>query len=335
MSEELKKELAHSRILISGGLGFVGSAIAHRLLREGVGEIVLFDVQKEIPSILKKEWGKGRLHFLAGDLRNPDDVEKAVRGCQYVFHEAAIRVTRCAKEPRIAYEVLVGGTFNLVLAAAQQGVKKLIHASSCVIYGEPLYLPLDEKHPSHDLTTYGICKIANEDLLRSFQKQFGLNYLALRYFNIYGPGMNLFGPEVEVLIRWLDRLDAGLAPLIFGDGKQTLDWIFIDDIAEANWRALVSPLSGETLNICTGRETNLLQVLDLLQEIRGTKLAPEFREGRAVNQVSRRFGFPEKASRLLNFRAQISLEEGLKQFVEWRDRVLMEKGKEKASQFSR
>ncbi len=321
MEKNLEK-IKNSRILITGGLGLVGSAIARRLLKESVREVVIFDVKKDLPSALQEVEGWERLRILAGDIRNPEHVRSAVEGCDYVFHQAALRVTFCEKEPRLAHEVMVDGTFNVVAACAAKKVKKVIFASSAIIYGEPVSLPLQENHPLHDTTLYGVFKASNEMLLRSFWKNQGLDYLVLRYFNIYGPGMNLFGSEVEVLIRWLDRIDQGLAPLIFGDGQQTLDWISIHDIAEANWLALLSDATGEALNICTGRETSLLQLLELLLKASKAAILPEFREARAINHVPRRFGSFEKAHRLLGFTPRISLEQGIAEFVEWRKSVL-------------
>lgn len=325
MAKSLVKRIEESRFLVTGGLGFVGSAIVRRLLKKGAKEVVLFDLKSEFPPSFDPEGGKDRFRIFTGDIRDKETVHKALEGCDYVFHEAALRVTRCAKEPRLAHEILVDGTFNVVEACVKHRVKKLIHASSAIVYGTPLRLPLDEGHPTHDTTLYGISKVANENLLRSFKEQFGLDYVALRYFNIYGPGMNLFGSEVEVLVRWLDRLDSGLPPLIFGDGKQTLDWIFIEDVVEANWKAFLSEGSGSVFNVCTGRETSILELLGLLLQVRGSRLEPEFRESRTVNQVSRRFGSPEKAAKEMGFRSCVPLEKGLREFVEWRDKVLAER----------
>lgn len=315
-------EIKKSRFLVTGGLGFVGSAIARRLLQEGAREVVLFDLKKDPPDFLKAEEGHGRLRILTGDICNQEEVSRAVSGCDYVFHQAGLRVTRCAKEPRMAYRIMVDGTLNIALACIENKVKKLIHASSAIVYGEPLHLPLDEEHPAHDTTLYGIFKEGNEKLLKSFKKNWGLDYIVLRYFNIYGPGMNLFGPEIEVLIRWLGRIDEGLPPLVFGDGTQTLDWIFIDDIVEANWLAALSQRSGEIFNVCTGRETSVADLLKLLLEITGSNLEPAFQESRAINQVSRRFGSPEKAANQLGFSAKVPLESGLRALVKWRQAQL-------------
>lgn len=321
--ESVLEKIKGSSILITGGFGFVGSALARRLLREGAREVRIFDLKQDFLTRPEMEKEKDdRLKIFIGDIRHPGDLDKAARGCDYVFHEAGLRVTRCAKEPRLAYEVMMDGTFNVLEACVKNSTKKIIHASSAIVYGKPLRLPLDEEHPPHDTTLYGVFKTANENLLRSFKENFGLNYLALRYFNIYGPGMNLFGSEVEVLVRWLDRIDAGGTPLIFGDGSQTLDWIYIDDVVEANVRALQSDKSGEIFNVCTGRETSVLALLQTLLEILDSDLKPEFRESRSVNQVERRFGNPEKAKKRLGFSAQAKLEEGLRNFVRWRESVL-------------
>lgn len=323
--------LANSCFLITGGLGFVGSAIAARLLREGAKEVRVFDLKRVLPYWLENTSCRDRLQIFVGDIRNPDDVQKAMRGCDYVFHEAGLRVTQCAKDPRLAHEILVDGTFNVVQACVDQKIRKLIHASSAIVYGEPLRLPLDEQHVLHDSTLYGICKVANENLLRSFRQNFNLNYIALRYFNVYGAGMNLVGTEVEVLVRWLDRLDSGLRPVIYGDGMQTLDWINIEDVVSANLLAFQSGLSGEAFNVCTGRETSVLELLRILLGLYDSPLQPEFLEPRGVNQVPRRFGDPDKAARLLNFRAQMPLEKGLAAFLSWREEMLSRERAKKAS----
>lgn len=322
------KPIAEARFLITGGLGFIGAAIARRLLKEGAGQVILFGPPRENFSVslegdpLRED---GRLKVLTGDIRDEDAVHRAIAGCDYVFHEAGLRVTLCAKEPRLAHEIMVDGTFNVATACVKNRVKKLVLPSSAMVYGEPEYLPLDEDHPTQDTSVYSLCKIKNENLMKSLKQQQGLDYVALRHFNTYGPGMNLSGPEPEVFICWLDRLDAGLPPLIFGDGRQTLDWVYIDDVVEANWRAVSSEVSGETFNVCTGRENSLFEALNLLLSLRGSRLRPEFREKRAVAHFSRRVGSTEKAAAQLGFHAQVSLGKGLRKLMAWREQVLNEK----------
>ena len=314
-------DFKNSAILITGGLGFVGLAIAQRLLTEQLGPVVLFDCRDHLPPAFLSAEQEGRIRVVKGDIRNAADVQRAMEGCRYVFHEAAIRVTKCAKEPRLAHEIMGDGTFNVIDACLANKVKKIIFASTAVVYGDPLELPLKESHPLHDTTLYGVLKTFGEHLLRFYHQQFGLDYAILRYFNVYGRGMNLFGPEIEVLIRWLDRIDQGLAPLIFGDGKQTLDYVHIGDVAEANWKALQPGVSAEAFNVCTGRETSILELLEVLLRLKSSKLEPEFHEARTVNQVPRRFGDPAKARAGLDFHAQVPLEEGLRDLIEWRESV--------------
>ncbi len=316
MNESIKYR--DSRIAITGGAGFVGSAIAKRLLTEGVPEVVVLSRSGTVPTSLEDWTASGRLKILACDIRNRDSVRKALAGCDAVFHQAAIRVTQCAREPHLAYEIMVNGTFNVVSACADLGVKKIVAASSAIVYGEALTLPISESHAVQGTTPYAIAKIQNESVLSFYWKHFGLNYTTLRYFNVYGPGMTLFGDDIEVLIRWLDRLDAGLPPLIFGDGKQTLDWVFIDDVVEANWRALLFPDSGEIFNVCSGRERSLSDLLRILSKVVRKNVLPEFHPARNVNHVARRVGDPRKAEDRLGFRAVIGLEDGLSRLAAWR-----------------
>lgn len=318
MEKKSFPDFHQSRIAVTGGMGFIGSAIARRLLKEGVREVVLLGPRDRLPPLLEEWKDSGRLVIMKGDIRNPQEVSRALEGCDAVFHQAALRVTQAACEPRLAHEIMVDGTFNVVSACVDLGVKKIVAASSATLYGEAESLPISETHPLHDTSIYSIFKVQNEMLLRSFWENFGLRYTILRYFNVYGPGMNLYGEEVEVLIRWLDRLDAGLAPIIFGEGTQTLDWVFIDDVAEANLRALCFPHSGEVFNVCSGQGISLVDLLQVLCKILGVKAAPELQPARAINNVEKRCGDPRKAADLLGFRARTGLEDGLGRLTAWR-----------------
>lgn len=323
MERQVSKSTAHKIegrvILVTGGAGFVGSTLVNALLPYKPSEIRVLDLSENgAPPNLIQALSSKKVTFLNGDIRNREIVEQAVAGVDYVFHQAAIRVTKCQEVPRLALEVLIDGTFNVLEAATKLGVKKIIAASSAIVYGPPQYLPVDEKHPLLDRTMYGIAKITNEQFLEGFFQKYGIPYVVLRYFNIYGPRMNLFGPHTEVLIKWLDRIDEGQTPLIFGDGKQTMDFVYIDDVVLANVLALESNVTNDVFNVGTGRETSLNELVKLLLRLTKSSLQPEYREARVVNQIPRRFADIKKAARVLGFQSQVSLEEGLAQLITWR-----------------
>jgi UDP-glucose 4-epimerase len=235
-----------------------------------------------------------------------------------VFHQAAIRKTQCAEEPRLALEVLADGTFNVLEAAVNAKVKKVVAASSASIYGMAEDFPTTESHhPYNNRTIYGAAKVFNEGLLRSFHDMYGLDYVALRYFNVYGPRMDIYGVYTEVLIRWMDRIVAGQAPLIFGDGKQTMDFVYIEDIARANILAAKSNVTDAVFNVASGVETSLNDLAYSLAKVMGSDLKPEYGPERKVNPVQRRLASTEKAKKLLGFEAEVSLEEGLRRLVNW------------------
>jgi UDP-glucose 4-epimerase len=235
-----------------------------------------------------------------------------------VFHQAAIRITQCATEPRLALEVLVDGTYEVIEAAADAGVKKVVAASSASVYGLAEEFPTREsQHPYSNDTIYGAAKTFNEGLLRSFHAMRGLDYVALRYFNVYGPRMDIHGLYTEVLIRWMERIAAGQPPLIFGDGMQTMDFVFTEDIARANLLAAVSPATDQVFNIGSGTETSLAELAQALLGAMGSELPVEFGPARAVNGVTRRLADISAAADRLGWKPEIDLDEGLRRLVDW------------------
>ena len=235
-----------------------------------------------------------------------------------VIHMATLRITACAENPREAHEVMCDGTFNVVEAARKAGVKKFVTASSASIYGLADTFPTrEEHHPYNNRTWYGASKIMLEGLLRSFNEMYGFPYIAHRYFNVYGPRMDIHGKYTEVLIRWMERIASGVPPLILGDGKTTMDFIYIDDVARSNVLALASDVSDEVFNIASGVETSLNELATTLLKVMGSNLKPEYGPERKVNSVSRRLADVTKAERLLGFRTDVSLEEGLQRLVKW------------------
>jgi UDP-glucose 4-epimerase len=215
-------------------------------------------------------------------------------------------------------EVLVDGTFNVLEAAVETGVKRIVAASSASIYGMADDFPTSERHhPYNNRTLYGAAKAFNEGLLRSFNDMYGLSYVALRYFNVYGPRMDVYGAYTEVLIRWMERIAQGLPPLILGDGTQTMDFVYVEDIARANVLAMQSDVTDEVFNVATGIETSLNELARQLLTVMGSALQPEYGPPRAVNPVPRRWASTEKADKLLGFKAQTTVEEGLRRLVGW------------------
>jgi UDP-glucose 4-epimerase len=309
----------YRRALITGGAGLIGSHIADRLVTEGFKEIVVLDnFTRGRRQNLEAAIASGTVTIIEGDIRDLDLVRRAMDGIDIVFHEAAIRITHCAENPRLAHEVLATGTFNVLEAAVAAGVKRVVAASSASIYGQAQTFPTDEEHHGYgNRTIYGATKSYSEGLLRSFYEMYGLNYVALRYFNVYGPRMDAFGVYTEVMIRWMERLAKGQPCLILGDGAQTMDFVFVTDIARANLRAANASLTDDVLNIASGTETSLTELATVLGRVMGVDLPPEYGPARKATPVWRRLADVTKAQRQIGFTAKVPLEEGLRQLVHW------------------
>jgi UDP-glucose 4-epimerase len=310
---------ADARVLITGGAGLIGSHIADHLVRAGVREIVLLDnLSRGRRENIAWALEHGPVSFIEGDIRDRSLLASAMQNIDIVFHQAAIRITQCAKEPRLALEVLADGTFNVLEAAVEAGVKKVVAASSASIYGLAEEFPTAETHhPYNNRTLYGAAKLFNEGLLRSFHDMYGLNYVALRYFNVYGPRMDVHGAYTEVLIRWMERIAQGQPPLILGDGSQTMDFVYVDDVARANILAARADVTDDVFNVATGVETSLNELARALLKVMGSSLQPEYGPARAINPVSRRQAATGKAAARLGFEAGTTLEQGLQQLVNW------------------
>jgi UDP-glucose 4-epimerase len=305
--------------LITGGAGLIGSHIADRLVDEGFQEIVVLDnLTRGRRQNLESALASGKITIIEGDIRDTDLVLRAMQGVDIVFHEAAIRITHCAEDPRLAHDVLATGTFNVLEAAVAAKVKRVVSASSASIYGQAEEFPTNEKHHGYgNRTIYGATKSYGEGLLRSFYEMFGLNYVALRYFNVYGPRMDAFGVYTEVMIRWMERLAKGQPCVIHGDGAQTMDFVFVTDIARANLMAANSSITDDVLNIASGTETSLTELATALGRVMGVDIPPEYGPARKATPVWRRLADVRKAERLIGFKSKVSLEEGLRQLVQW------------------
>jgi UDP-glucose 4-epimerase len=305
--------------LVTGGAGTIGSTVVDQLLEAGVSEIRILDnLVRGRRANISGALADPRTRLVEGDIRDRDLVHDLTRGSDLVFHLAAIRITQCAEEPRLANEVLIDGTFNVVEAAAEHHVGKIIASSSASVYGLAEEFPTTERHhPWNNDTFYGWAKVMNEGMLKSFRAMQGLDYVALRYFNVYGPRMDIHGVYTEVLIRWMQRIAAGQPPLIFGNGEQTMDFVYTTDIARANVLAAASEVTEGVYNIASEQETSLRGLAEALLRTMNSGLHIEFGPERQVNGVTRRLASTAAARRDLGWSATVDLEEGLRQLVDW------------------
>jgi len=311
--------LRNTRVLVTGGAGLIGSHIVDRLVAESAAEVVVLDnFVRGRRQNLASAIARGHVTIVEGDIRNRAIVDQVMQGIDVVFHQAAIRITQCADEPALAMDVLTNGTFIVLEAAVKARVRKVIAASSASVYGLANKFPTDEQHhPYNNRTLYGWAKVMNEGLLRTFHEQYGLDYIALRYFNVYGPRMDTHGANTEVFIRWMEQIASDRAPVIFGDGTQTMDFINVEDVARANILAARAPVTDEVFNVGTGNEVSLSECAELLLAAMESTLKVEFAPARKVNPVPRRVASTWRAQEELGFQAIIPFDKGLRTLVAW------------------
>ena len=311
-------DLKGSRLMLVGGAGLVGSHIVDHLIKEPVREIVVYDnfirgTRENLAAAMKDP----RVRVVEGSILDRERLRQELKGIDGIFLLASLWLGECVTEPRSAWEVNTLGTWNVVEACLEAGVKRIVYSSSASVYGNALTTPMTEEHPFNNRTTYGATKIANEQMLRAIYDQHKLPYIGMRYMNIYGPRMDYRGTYVSVIMKVLDRIFAGQPPVIFGDGSQVYDFIYIDDVAEANVLGMKAGCADENFNIGMGTGTSINELVSILLELTGSSLTPEYRP-EAQSFVTHRIGSTEKAAALLGFRATTPLREGLAKVVAWR-----------------
>jgi len=311
-------DLTDKRIVAVGGAGLIGSHIIDQLAREPVKEIVVFDnfvrgTRANLASATKSP----KVKVIEGSMTDVATLRRVLEGADGVFLLASLWLGECVNEPRSAWETNTLGTWNVVEACQKLGVKRVVYSSSASVYGNAVAIPMTEDHPFANRNTYGATKIANEQMFRAIHEQHKLPFVGLRYMNVYGPRMDYHGTYVSVIMKVLDRIFEGKAPMIYGDGSQMYDFVYVDDVARANVLAMKADCVDEFFNVGKGIGTTINQLVGMLLEITGSKLKPEYLP-QTTSFVTSRIGSTEKAERLLGFKATTELREGLERIVEWR-----------------
>jgi UDP-glucose 4-epimerase len=310
--------LQDKRIALIGGAGLVGSHIVDQLLAEPVSEIIVFDnFMRGTRANLAGAMEDSRVKVVDASMTDRAALQKSMKDVDGVFHLASLWLGECVNEPRRAWEENVLGSWNIIEACLVAGVKRVVYSSSASVYGNALFTPMTEEHPFNNRTTYGATKIANEQMFRAMYEQHKLPYIGNRYMNIYGPRMDYEGTYVSVIMKALDRIFAGQPPVIFGDGSQMYDFIYVKDVAEANILGMKAECADEFFNIGMGIGTTINELVDMLLELTNSNLRPEYHP-QAQSFVTHRIGSTEKAQELIGFKAHTPLLEGLREVVEWR-----------------
>ncbi|MDY6864184.1 MAG: NAD-dependent epimerase/dehydratase family protein [Thermodesulfobacteriota bacterium] len=311
-------DLEDKKVVAIGGAGLIGSHLVDLLVLEEISEIVVFDnfyrgSMENLQSAVKDS----RVKVIEGDIKNLKELKKILKGKDFVFHFAASWLLECIENPGEAVENNIMGTYNLIEACIDAKIKKVIFSSSASVYGNAVEVPMTESHPYNNRTLYGATKIAGEHLFRAFYEMYGLNYVGLRYMNVYGPRQDYKGAYVVVIMKILDRIDNGLPPIIYGDGSQCYDFVFVNDVARANILALKADVTDDFFNIGTGQGTTIKELTGLLLDLTDSTLKPQY-EPQGQTFVTNRIGSTAKAADLLGFRAKTELKDGLKKLIEWR-----------------
>jgi UDP-glucose 4-epimerase len=314
-------QLEGSKLVLIGGAGLIGSHTADRLLREDVREIVIYDNfvrgrTENLENALKDP--RVRIFDIGGDILQTDILEAALEGADGVFHFAALWLLQCHEFPRSAFDVNVRGTFNVMEACVKQRVKRLVYSSSASVYGDAVTEPMTEDHPFNNQNFYGSTKICGEAMLRAFHHRYGLDYVGLRYMNVYGPRQDYRGAYIAVIMKMLDAIDRGESPTILGDGSEAFDFVAVEDCALANVRAMQAEASDRFYNVGTGTRTSLKELAELLLQLTGCNQPVRYAPRSTATLVRNRIGSPDRAAAEIGFTAEIGLREGLEKLIAWR-----------------
>ncbi len=313
-------DFSDKRFLVIGGAGLIGSHVVEELIQFDVKEIIIYDnffrgTMDNLDEALKDP--RVSIYPHGGDILHEDILAKALEGIDGVFLLAAMWLLQCHEYPKSAFEVNIKGTFNVIDACIKNKVKRVVYSSSASVYGNAVVIPMTEDHPYNNFTFYGATKIAGEHMFKSLGARYGLSWVGLRYMNVYGPRQDYKGAYIAVMMKILDNIDKGIQPVVYGDGSQQYDFIYVGDIAKANICAMKADTSGECYNVGRGIGTSIKELSELLLKLTGSKLKIKYEPG-GQTFVTNRIGSIEKAEKELNFKWSVDLEEGMKRLIDWR-----------------
>lgn len=315
-------QLEGKKLLVIGGAGLIGSHTVDKLLEHDVAEVVIYDNfargrHENLHAALRDP--RVKIFEIGGDILHTDILDAAMQGKDGVFHFAALWLLQCHEFPRSAFNVNVGGTFNVMDACVRNGVKRLVYSSSASVYGDAVTDPMEEDHPFNNQNFYGATKICGEAMLRAYHHRYGLDYVGLRYMNVYGPRQDYHGAYIAVIMKMLDAIDRGDAPTIMGDGSEAFDFVAVEDCALANVSAMGAQASDEFYNVGTGVRTSLKELAEKLLNLTGCNQDINYAPRSQATLVRNRIGSPKKASDEIGYTAHIDLDEGLRRLIDWRE----------------
>jgi UDP-glucose 4-epimerase len=314
-------DLAGKRLVVIGGAGLIGSHTVDHLIKEDVQQVLIYDNfvrgrAENLNQALKDP--RVKVYDVGGDVMQTDILESALDGADGVFHLAALWLLQCHEYPRSAFDVNVRGTFNVMEACVKRSVKRLVYSSSASVYGDAVQEPMDEDHPFQNKNFYGATKIAGEAMMRAFHHRYGLNFVGLRYMNVYGPRQDYHGAYIAVIMKMLDAIDRGDGPTILGDGSEAFDFVAVEDCGAANVCAMKASSVDRFYNVGTGRRTSLKDLAGMLLELTGCPHPIQYAPRSQATLVRNRIGDPKRAAHEIGFRASIDLKEGLRRLIDWR-----------------
>jgi UDP-glucose 4-epimerase len=314
-------ELTGKKLLVIGGAGLIGSHTVDKLLEQDVAEIIIYDNfargrQENLADALRDP--RVRIYDVGGDVLHTDILDSAMQGMDGVFHFAALWLLQCHDYPRSAFNVNVAGTFNVMDACVRNGISRLVYSSSASVYGDAVTEPMEEDHPFNNQNFYGATKICGEAMLRAYHHRYGLEYVGLRYMNVYGPRQDYHGAYIAVIMKMLDAIDRGDGPTILGDGSEAFDFVAVEDCGRANVCAMKADTTDRFYNVGTGKRTSLKELAEMIVELTGCKKPINYAPRSQATLVRNRIGSAKRAKAEIGFNANVSLEKGLRDLIVWR-----------------